>query len=128
MTSSGPRRGGTSPGTPPAKPIPRVGVVETVRWLLRRRRRFRVTGRSMWPLLEPDDEVLVRPNQAISVGDIVVTRHPHRLDVHLVKRVVGIDDVGRLRLAGENPDESTDSRTLGTVPRDLVIGTVTSRF
>jgi nickel-type superoxide dismutase maturation protease len=82
----------------------------------------------MQPLLMADDEVLVHPGAPVEVGDVVVARHPHRVDVHLVKRVVGIDDAGRLSLEGDNPNESTDSRTLGTVPRDLVVGRVTSRF
>ncbi len=82
----------------------------------------------MQPLLGADDEVLVHPGATVEVGDVVVARHPHRIDVHLVKRVVAVDDAGRLRLEGDNPDQSTDSRTLGTVPRDLVVGPVTSRF
>jgi len=82
----------------------------------------------MQPLLEPNDEVLVNPSAAIQVGDIVIARHPHRTDVHLVKRVIDFGEGGALRLVGDNPDESTDSRTLGNVPRVLVVGVVTSCF
>lgn len=80
----------------------------------------------MLPLLSPEDEVLIDPRAAPAVGDIVVARHPHRGDLHLVKRLVGFDGAGRALLEGVNPEESTDSRTLGGVPLELLIGRVTS--
>ena len=108
--------------------IPSTGWIEALRWLMRRRVRVRVLGRSMSPLLHPGDEVLVAQNRSPQVGDIVVVRHPFRRDVHLVKRLDGWDDRGHLRLLGDNPSESTDSRTLGAVAPALVVGCVTSRI
>lgn len=82
----------------------------------------------MMPILAPDDEVLLDPRATPRVGDIVVSRHPHRLDVRLVKRLVEFDEAGRAILRGINPEESTDSRTLGGVPVELLLGRVTSRL
>ena len=82
----------------------------------------------MLPALQPGDEVLVDPRAQIALGDIIVARHPYRSDVLIVKSLVGFDDEGRLKLQGLNPDESTDSRTQGAVPRRLVLGKVTHRF
>jgi len=57
-------------------------------------------------------------------GDVVLVRHPYRADLRLVKRVVAVGTAGRIELAGDNPEESTDSRDFGPVPRDLVLGRV----
>ncbi|MGJ3247865.1 MAG: nickel-type superoxide dismutase maturation protease [Elainellaceae cyanobacterium] len=101
-------------------------------WLLRRRRRFRVTGNSMAPLLQPDEEVLVDLNAyhrtSPRLGDIVVAEHPHRPGFRLIKRIVSIDDCGRYFLEGDNRSESTDSRAFGAVSTAHIIGQVTSRF
>ncbi len=82
----------------------------------------------MWPQLKPGDEVLVDPGCPLRRGDIVVARHPFRRDVHIIKRLDGWHDDGALRLLGDNADESSDSRTLGHVPPDLVVGRVTSQL
>lgn len=97
-------------------------------WLLRRRRRFRVSGSSMEPLLRPDDEVLVNPQAPPRPGDIIVARHPYRTDVRLIKRVAAVDERGRCLLQGDNPAESTDSRSFGYIPPDDILGRVVSRF
>jgi nickel-type superoxide dismutase maturation protease len=105
---------------------------ELLLWLLRRRRRFRVAGDSMRPLLAPGDEVLVDTSayrDAIpSEGDIVTAQHPYHSDVHLIKRVQSVDPDGACVLHGDNPDESTDSRSFGSVKGHRLIGRVTSRF
>ena len=105
-----------------------MGWGELLAWFVRRRRRFRVSGLSMAPLLADGDEVLVDPRAPIEVGDIVVARHPFRIDTHLVKRLVAFDEAGKARLEGDNPAHSTDSRTLGALPRELIIGRVSSRL
>jgi nickel-type superoxide dismutase maturation protease len=78
----------------------------------------------MLPVLSDSDEVVVSPTRGAGVGDIVVARHPYRTHCRLIKRVVDIDCEGRLTLLGDNPQESTDSRTLGPFPADRIIGTV----
>jgi nickel-type superoxide dismutase maturation protease len=105
---------------------------ELLFWLLRFRKRFRVTGTSMAPLLQPGDEVLVDPRaykQVVPrVGDVVVSRHPYRVDVRLVKRITAIFEDGRCLLAGDNPSDSTDSRSFGAVAPQQILGRVISRF
>ncbi len=105
---------------------------ELLLWLLRLRRRFRVTGASMVPLLEPGDEVLVDTRAYRKTpprpGDIVVARHPYRTDLLLIKRVAQVLDNGYCALKGDNPSESTDSRTFGSLPPERILGRVTSRF
>ncbi|MEM9452425.1 MAG: S26 family signal peptidase, partial [Cyanobacteria bacterium P01_E01_bin.6] len=54
---------------------------ELMGWVTRKRRRFRVTGQSMVPLLHPGEEVLIDPlayiNHSPEPGDIVVAEHPN---------------------------------------------------
>jgi nickel-type superoxide dismutase maturation protease len=108
------------------------GIVHLLLWLAGRRRRFRVAGHSMYPTFGPGDQLLVDPRAyrkcGPKAGDLVVSRHPYRSDVRLVKRVVGIPDRGRCLLAGDNPEESTDSRLFGSVPDSLLVGRVVFRF
>ena len=80
----------------------------------------------MLPILKPGDEVLCDPHGPLSVGDIVVARHPHRRDVRLIKSLTAFDAKGNAVLEGTNQAESTDSRTIGSVPPDLLVGPVTS--
>ena len=86
-----------------------AGWTELLQWLVRRRLRFRVSGHSMLPLLSPGDEVLVDPKAPYDIGDVLVSRHPFKRDVNLVKLLVGFDDRGRARLEGLNEKQSTDT-------------------
>ena len=105
---------------------------EVLLWLLRFRKRFRVTGTSMAPLLQPGDEILVDPRAykhvAPHVDDIVVSRHPYQADVRLVKRITAILEDGCCLLTGDNPSDSTDSRSFGAVAPQQILGRVISRF
>ena len=128
MTSSGRPKAVTSPGTQPVNSVPSISWRERFLWLLGRRLRFRVSGRSMQPLLQPDEEVLVRLQSQFNIGDIVLAQHPYRTDVRMIKRVTAFDSDGKAFLEGTNPSESTDSRTLGHFSPQLLLGRVTSRF
>ena len=108
---------------------------EFLLWLLRRRSRYRVSGNSMLPVLQPGDEVLVDKRAYRKTppmpGDLVVARHPFQKDVRLVKQVTAVDADGRCRLEGTNPlgvIESSDSRGFGSVSQEKIVGRVTSRF
>jgi nickel-type superoxide dismutase maturation protease len=94
--------------------------------LLGRRRRYRVAGHSMSPLLDPGDLVWVDPyayqHDRPKEGQIVVTRHPYRRDILLVKRVARVLEGESLILGGDNPGESTDSRIFGPLPGSLILG------
>lgn len=93
-----------------------------------RRLRFRVSGTSMAPTLEPGDRVLVDPRayrrHTPRSGDLVLARHPFRAGLKLIKRVTAVSDDGGCSLAGDNPEASTDSRIFGAVPVDSVLGRV----
>lgn len=102
---------------------------ELLLWLLRLRRRFRVTGASMFPLLQPGDEVLLDihayKQQQPQLGDIVVASHPTQAELMIVKRVTAVHPNHTLQLKGDNPSESTD---YDNIPIEQIIGRVTSRF
>lgn len=112
--------------------LPEASWREFLLWVLGWRRRFRVTGQSMSPLLQPQEEVLADPhayrNAAPEPGDIVVAEHPDRPRFWLVKRVLFVRENGDCVLMGDNSDASTDSRAFGAVPAAKILGRVTSRF
>ena len=87
----------------------------------------------MQPTLEPGDRVLVRrlgrkgQKPAPSLESVVVTWHPQRSKLRLIKRLKSVEETG-LWLLGDNPAESTDSRQLGAIPTSLLIGEVVGRL
>ena len=87
----------------------------------------------MQPTLEPGDRVLVRrlgrkgQKHAPNLESVVVTWHPQRSTLRLIKRLNKLDTKG-LWLLGDNPADSTDSRQLGPVPANLLIGEVVGRL
>jgi nickel-type superoxide dismutase maturation protease len=109
-----------------------INLKEFMLWLLRRRRRFRITGNSMMPRLKPGDEVLLNPrayrHTPPQPGHIVVAYHPFRPELQVVKRITQTLADGRYYLEGDNPAESSDSRTFGPVRPDQILGQITSRF
>ena len=115
-----------------ADPLPDSNALEMLFWILRLRRRVRVTGASMIPTLSADDEVLVDTrayaHRSPDVGEIVVARRPDRQQVILVKRVAEVQTDGRILLLGDNPAASTDSFVFGTIGPEDLVGKVTSRF
>ncbi len=106
-------------------------LTDLVLWLLRQRRRFRIVGASMLPLLEPGMEVLINPfaygQQRPQPGDLVVAEHPRQPGLLLIKWVVYIDADGCF-LRGLNVVESTDSREFGLVPWVGLVGQVVCRL
>ena len=93
-----------------------------------RRRRYRVAGDSMYPLLRDGDEIEVDLDAyrggAPEPGDVVLARHPFKRGVELVKRVLRIEEDGRVFLVGDDPHESRDSRGFGALPPGHVLGRV----
>ena len=100
----------------------RLLVVLGSRWAVR------VSGNSMRPALENNDIVLVRRAGKIAVGDIVLAAHPFKTSVTILKRVTAIDEAGRIELHGDDPTESSDSRSFGAIPRKHIQGKVVSRL
>jgi nickel-type superoxide dismutase maturation protease len=97
-----------------------------------RYRRFEISGRSMLPGLQPGDWVLVDEwayrKSPPARGHVVVVADPRELSRHLVKRVAYVEGSTELRVEGDNPAESTDSREFGPVPVSLVVGRVRWRY
>lgn len=81
----------------------------------------------MEPALLPGDQIVIDTRVQPRLGDIVVARHPFRTDVHVIKRLVSFDERGYARLEGDNPRESTDSRTLGLFHPELILGPMIER-
>ena len=80
----------------------------------------------MLPTLRPGDWLLVDPDAyrdgAVSIADLVLVPDPREAERLLVKRVASIDPDGRLRVAGDAADASTDSRTFGAVDPTTIEG------
>jgi nickel-type superoxide dismutase maturation protease len=93
-----------------------------------RRKAYLVEGNSMLPTLASGDVVLVARAAAYAEGDVVLAAHPYKKSVKILKRIANLNADGSVSLAGDNPDESTDSRTFGTVPLKCLIGKATCRL
>lgn len=81
-------------------------------WRDRLPRRVLVRGPSMAPTLSDGDVILAWMNAVVQPGAVVLARweqRPHQLSVKRAGRRVGT----QWYLLGDNPDGSTDSRTLG---------------
>ena len=88
---------------------------------------YRVEGDSMLPTLKNGDRVLVEKTANLRIGDVVVAKHPFRI-TPIIKRITEFSTSGKLFLSGDNPDESTDSRTFGEVPEKDILGRVICRL
>jgi len=83
---------------------------------------FRVEGDSMFPILKEGDFVLINPHADLQIGDIVLARHPFKQSVKIIKRIAEILPGERYVLRGDNPPESSDSRSFGAIPAKDIIG------
>lgn len=104
-----------------------------VRTVLRDLDAVRVEGGSMRPSLQPGDLVLVEAwtlrRRPPRTGDVVLAGDPRAPLRELVKRVAAVDlHHGTLRLAGDDPAHSTDSRTFGELPLGSVRWRVLVRY
>jgi DNA-3-methyladenine glycosylase II len=98
-------------------------------------RRFRVAEESMLPALPPGVEFVATDSRPPMIGEVVAFLHPGRGDFWLVKRMVAGpgDLVGDRRLGAneswvtsDNPAVTrADSRTLGTIPLDILWAQIT---
>ena len=86
----------------------------------------------MEPALEPGDWVLVDERayrrKLPRRGHVVIAKDPRDPDRNLVKRVAQVDLHGGVRIEGDNPAESTDSREFGPVAPENVVGRVRWRY
>ena len=111
--------------------LPKAGLSHFWRWLTGRLQRHRIAGRSMLPTLQEDWVVLVDPRfygkAPIQLGDVVLAHFEGQSAHPCVKRVVAVNDEG-VTLRGDNPQESTDSTTLGPVPVAHILGKLVCTF
>ena len=82
----------------------------------------------MYPMLTSGDKVVVAPVSVVHIGEIVLAEHPIKQSVRIIKRVSEITADGRYFLVGDNPLESSDSRSFGAVSANLIIGRITSKL
>lgn len=108
--------------------LPEANWKERILFFLGRRQGYLVEGNSMLPALKDGEAVLINPNAKVAAGDIVLANHLYKESVKILKRVKEFNEKGDLFLVGDNPKESTDSRTFGAVPLKYVIGKVTCRL
>lgn len=77
----------------------------------------------MWPTFNDGDIISCEEysGHVISIGDLVVFRHPFKHEVTCVKRVKYITEKGYF-VEGDNPDPlaSEDSHNFGHVPGDTI--------
>ena len=108
--------------------LPVAGWKDQVLLILRLRSAFIVDGESMSPVLKSGDKVLVDSRSPIAVGDIVLAIHPYKQTTRMIKRVGEITTTGEYFLIGDNPDESTDSRTFGKLRAADILGRVVCKL
>ena len=95
------------------------------------RQHLRVVGTSMERTLKEGDLVTYKKlnpkNIDLKIGDIVVASHPRVTNKLLIKRIYRIYQ-NKYDLRGDNSLASTDSRVLGLIELDLIIGKVDKVF
>lgn len=92
-----------------------------------------VQGGSMAPTLLPGEWLIVErrtyTRRPPRVGEIVLAADPREPSRELIKRVSAIDQAtGLVALTGDAPDASTDSRTFGELPADVIRWHVVARY
>ena len=95
------------------------------------RQHLRVVGTSMEKTLKEGDLVtfkkLNQKNIDLEIGDIVVASHPKTKNKLIIKRIYRIYQ-NKFDLRGDNSLSSIDSRELGLIELDLIIGKVDRIF
>lgn len=85
---------------------------------------IKVIGSSMVPTFLPGQFILVSPLPYLysepKIGDVIVAMQAKRM---VVKRIQYIDETS-VFVVGDNPKESTDSRTSGKISRQDIIAKV----
>ena len=95
------------------------------------RQHLRVVGTSMERTLKEGDLITYKKlnpkNIDLEIGDLVVASHPKIKNKLIIKRIHKIHQ-NKFDLRGDNYLVSTDSRELGLIELDLIIGKVDKIF
>jgi signal peptidase I len=87
--------------------------------------RFKIVGHSMEPQVKNGEFVLVSDFpywfKTPKINDIVAFKD--NTNKVLIKRITGIGK-GKYFVEGDNKNDSLDSRKLGNIPRDKIIGEI----
>jgi nickel-type superoxide dismutase maturation protease len=87
-----------------------------------------IRGDSMWPTFSDGEKVKASElsGEELTIGDIVVSKHPLKSKLIIVKRINQILANNQLFLQGDNPDplSSEDSHNFGPVNVNLIIGII----
>lgn len=126
-----------------------AGVATVIRTIRRQLIVITVYGHSMQPSLQPGDRVLIRRSTGLQRQQVAVFAHRSELEgaepVLLIKRVAAVagDPIppsvhahtasrvvppGSVVLLGDNPQHSFDSRDIGLVCDDQIVGVVIRRL
>lgn len=126
-----------------------AGVATVITTIRRQHVVITVHGHSMQPSLQPGDRVLIRRTTGLQRQQIAVFAHQSELEgaepVLLIKRVAAVagDPIppsvpahtaskvvptGSVVLLGDNPQYSFDSRKIGLVRDDQIVGVVVRRL
>jgi nickel-type superoxide dismutase maturation protease len=103
--------------------LPQLTIKELLLWLSGFRKRARVAGHSMSPLLRERDVVLYKKTSHILVGDVVVVQHPFK-SIRVVKKIARVSN--KTYFVRGLSHSSEDSRSFGTVPQTAIRGRVTA--
>ncbi len=82
----------------------------------------------MLPAYRDGDKVVIDTSAYVDLlpqpGDVVLAAHPFYRDVRMIKRVDHVTADRRVFVVGDNPRESTDSRSWGALRPCQIIGKV----
>ncbi len=84
----------------------------------------KIAGESMLPTLQPGRFIIYGRKRSYHVGDIVIIDHA---GTQKIKRIADIQ-IGKVFLLGDNPGQSTDSRTFGWLDMTTIKGVVVWPF
>lgn len=110
------------------KELPDADAVEKQAYLQGFRQIFVIKGNSMFPTLKDGDCIIFNPELEPETGDIILFNHPFIQNLKVVKRISEITAEGNLIVLGDNPSESTDSRSYGAILAKNVLGVAVCRF
>ena len=82
-----------------------------------------IPSTSMQPTLEPEDIVLADTwinAEQLKAGDIIVFQHPSIQGMKIIKRISKMNRNETVRVLGDNPRNSLDSRLLGSIDMRLI--------